>query len=396
MEQNSFQAIVSDLVARFAEAAARAPDWAVALGALAFAVVAALVCHAILMRLARRAVDSRNVFLKSLLSQTQGPTRLALVIFALTFATSATRLDAPTNATIHHALLIAFVILMGWIAVIAVRLAGRIYLLRLPAAVEDNLLARKHLTQVRILERTGTVLILVVTAACVLTTFESVRQYGVSLFASAGVAGLVAGLAARPVLSNLFAGVQIAMTQPIRLEDAVIVENEFGWIEEITGTYVVVRLWDWRRLIVPLSYFIEKPFQNWTRHSAALIGSVLVYVDYTVPVGPVRDELRKIVSRSKLWDGQVVNLQVTGATDDSIELRALVSAANASAASDLRCEVREELIAFLQREYPRALPKRRTEVTLSEGVRQAPDRPVPATPASPSSTPPNAHARRRA
>jgi small-conductance mechanosensitive channel len=253
-------------------------------------------------------------------------------------------------------------------------------LLRLPTAVEDNLLARKHLTQVRILERSGTVLILVVTAAGVLTTFESVREYGVSLFASAGVAGLVVGLAARPVLSNLFAGVQIAMTQPIRLEDAVIVENEFGWIEEITGTYVVVRLWDWRRLIVPLSYFIEKPFQNWTRHSAALIGSVLVYADYTVPVGPVRDELRRIVSRSKLWDGQVVNLQVTGATDDSIELRALVSAANASAASDLRCEVREELIAFLQREYPRALPKRRTEVTLSEGVRQAPDRLVPLRP----------------
>ncbi|HEV2956912.1 MAG TPA: mechanosensitive ion channel domain-containing protein [Xanthobacteraceae bacterium] len=229
----------------------------------------------------------------------------------------------------------------------------------------------------RILERTAAALILVVTAACVLVTFESVREYGVSLFASAGIAGLIAGLAARPVLSNLFAGVQIAVTQPIRLEDAVIVENEWGWIEEITGTYVVIRLWDWRRLVVPLSYFIEKPFQNWTRQSPALIGSVLIYVDYTVPVARIRAELTEIVSRSKLWDRQVVNLQVTDAKHDTVELRALVSAANASAAWDLRCEVREALIAFLQREYPSALPKRRAEVTLSEGARQTLDRPTP-------------------
>jgi small-conductance mechanosensitive channel len=234
-----------------------------------------------------------------------------------------------------------------------------------------DLLARKHLTQVRILERTATVLIVIVAAACVLITFDSVREYGVSLFASAGIAGVIAGLAARPVLSNLFAGIQIAIAQPIRLEDAVIVENEFGSIEEITGTYVVVRLWDLRRMIVPLSYFIEKPFQNWTRQSPALIGSVLIYVDYTVPVARVREELNKIVSRSKKWDGQVVNLQVTDAKSDTIELRALVSAANASAASDLRSEVREALIAFLQGEYPHALPKRRAEVALSGNPQQA-------------------------
>jgi small-conductance mechanosensitive channel len=221
-----------------------------------------------------------------------------------------------------------------------------------------------------------TVLIVVVAAACVLITFESVREYGVSLFASAGIAGVIAGLAARPVLSNLFAGLQIAIAQPIRLEDAVIVENEFGRIEEITGTYVVVRLWDWRRMIVPLSYFIEKPFQNWTRQSPALIGSVLVYVDYTVPVARVREELTNIVSRSKLWDGQVVNLQVTDAKNDTIELRALVSAADAGKTADLRSEVREALIAFLQKEYPHALPKRRAEVTLTEAASQA-DGPTP-------------------
>ena len=157
----------------------------------------------------------------------------------------------------------------------------------------DNLLARKHVTQVRVLLRSADVLVLVITLGAALMTFEPVRQYGVSLFASAGVAGIVAGLAARPVLSNLFAGVQLAMTQPIRIDDAVIVENEWGSIEEITSTYVVVRLWDWRRMIVPLTYFIEKPFQNWTRETAALIGSAFFYLDYRAPVDAIRDKLKR-------------------------------------------------------------------------------------------------------
>ena len=373
MDQQGLQ----DAMARVGDLAARAPIWAVDIAVVVLAVVAALACHAMLVAVIRRAAGSRSVFLTSLLVQTRGPTRLALIIVALSIAAAAVPLDAATAASVHHALLIAFIILVGWIGAIAVRLAGQIYSRRLRVDSGGDALARKHLTQVRILEQTVTVMIVVVTAACVLISFESVREYGVSLFASAGIAGVIAGLAARPVLSNLFAGLQIAVAQPIRLEDAVIVENEWGWIEEITGTYVVVRLWDWRRLIVPLSYFIEKPFQNWTRQSPALIGSVLIYVDYTVPVARVRDELTKIVSRSKLWNGQVVNLQVTDAKQETIELRALVSAADAPTAFDLRCEVREALIAFLQREYPHALPKRRAEVTLSEDTRQALDRPTP-------------------
>ena len=373
MDRQGFQ----DAIGRVGDLAARAPIWAIDIAAVVLAVVVALACHAILVAVIRRAVDARWVFLNSLLTQTRGPTRLALIIIALSIAAAAVPLDPTTAATVHHALLIAFIILAGWIGATAVRLAGQIYSRRARVDTGGDALARKHLTQVRILEQTVTVLIVVVTAACVLITFESVREYGVSLFASAGIAGVIAGLAARPVLSNLFAGLQIAVAQPIRLEDAVIVENEWGWIEEITGTYVVVRLWDWRRLIVPLSYFIEKPFQNWTRQSPALIGSVLIYVDYTVPVARVRDELTTIVSHSKLWDGQVVNLQVTDAKHDTIELRALVSAADAPRAFDLRCEVREALIAFRQREYPQALPKRRAEVTLSEDARQALEGPTP-------------------
>jgi small-conductance mechanosensitive channel len=362
---------------RLQEMAARVPAWAIEVGAIVLGVALALACHALLMRLARRAIDPRRVFLKSLLTATRGPSRLALIIFALSIVVSSAPLDPGAAATANHALLIAFIILMGWIALIAVRLASEIYVLRFPLDVDDNLLARKHLTQVHILERAAAVVIVVITAACALITFEPVRQYGVSLFASAGVAGLVAGLAARPVLGNLFAGVQIAMTQPIRLEDAVIVENEWGWIEEITATYVVIRLWDWRRMVVPLSYFIEKPFQNWTRQSASLIGSVLLYADYTVPVARVREKLSEIVARSKLWDRRVVNLQVSDAKEGTIELRALVSAANASATWDLRCEVREQLIAFLQQEYPHALPKRRAEVMLQDATHREIERSVP-------------------
>jgi small-conductance mechanosensitive channel len=179
-----------------------------------------------------------------------------------------------------------------------------LYLRRFKLDTEDNLLARKHVTQSRILERIGRILIVIVTLAAALMTFESVRQYGVSLLASAGVASLVLGLALQPMLKNLIAGVQLAMTQPIRIDDALLVENEMGHVEEITSSYVVLRLWDWRRLIVPLSYFIEQPFQNWTRENSALIGSVFLYVDFTVKVEELRAKFEEIVRGSKLWDGR--------------------------------------------------------------------------------------------
>jgi small-conductance mechanosensitive channel len=254
--------------------------------------------------------------------------------------------------------------LLGWIALIAIDLATGVYLRRFQLDSDDNLLARKHVTQVRILKRSADTLAIVITVSLALMTFEPVRQYGISLFASAGVAGIVAGLAARPVLSNLLAGVQIAMTQPIRLEDAVCVEGEFGWIEEITSTYVVLRLWDLRRMIVPLSYFMEKPFQNWTRQSSELIGTIFLYLDYTAPVERLRQRLNEIVKNSNRWDGKVANLQVSDCKTSTIELRVLVSARDSGALWDLRCEVREQLIAFLQQQFPTALPRQRMAVEL--------------------------------
>jgi small-conductance mechanosensitive channel len=232
---------------------------------------------------------------------------------------------------------------------------------RFSTDTEDNLLARKHITQMRILQRVAKTLLAIITVAAALMTFSEVRQYGVSLFASAGAAGLVVGLAARPVLSNLLAGIQIAMTQPIRVEDQVVVEGETGWIETITSTYVVIRLWDLRRMIVPLTYFIEKPFQNWTYESAEQIGSIILRIDRSVPVEPVRRKLDEIVRQSRLWDGKVASLQVTDTTESVVELRALVSARSPGQTWDLRCEVREKLVAFLQAEGQRASPKQGAE-----------------------------------
>ena len=213
----------------------------------------------------------------------------------------------------------------------------------------DNLAARRVYTQVQVLRRIATVMIIVVAIAVMLMTFPSIRHLGESLFASAGLAAVVAGLAARTMLTNLLAGVQIALTQPIRIEDVVIVEGEWGWVEEIATTFVVVRIWDLRRLVVPISYFIEKPFQNWTRRSADLMGTVFLYTDYSVPVEEIREELHRVLLASKLWDGKVWGLQVTNSTDHALELRALMSAASGPTAWDLRCFVREKLVEFLQK-----------------------------------------------
>ena len=245
----------------------------------------------------------------------------------------------------------AFVTLVGGACATAIHIATVIYLRRFKLDAEDTLLARKHFTQMRILERAALILVALVTIGIALMTFEPVRQYGVSLLASAGAAGLILGLAMQPVLSNPVAGLQIAITQPIRIEDAVIVENAWGWVEEITATDVVVRLWDWRRMVLPLTYVIQKPFQNWTRDGASLIGSVFVSVGHMPPIGPMRAELGRIAEASRLWDGK----------EGVIEIRMLVSARNAPQTWDLRCEVREKMIAFLQKEHPSALPRRRAE-----------------------------------
>ena len=227
--------------------------------------------------------------------------------------------------------------------------------------VQDNLEARKVYTQVKVLKKIAVAIIVIFTFASMLMVFEPVRQLGASILASAGVVGIIVGFAAQRSLGTVLAGLQIALTQPIRLDDVVIVEGEWGRVEEISLLYVVVRIWDLRRLIVPITYFIEKPFQNWTRVSANLLGSVFLYTDYTVPLQPLRKELDRILEDSTKWDRKTKVLQVTDSKERTLELRVLVSAADSSAAWDLRCEVREKLIDFLQRNYPQCLPRTRAE-----------------------------------
>jgi small-conductance mechanosensitive channel len=339
-----------------------APEWAPSVALLLLAALLALVVHRIILIALRRAFGERHPYLVSLVRRANGPLALALIAFALSVVLESAPFDPVVSAALARILLLAFIVLAGWIAHIAVETTSTLYLRRFETGSADNLLARKQVTQVRILKRAAHTLIVVITLSAALMTFEPVRQYGVSLFASAGVAGLVVGLAARPVLSNLFAGIQLAMTQPVRLDDQVMVENEIGRIEEITSTYVVIRLWDLRRMIVPLSYFIEKPFQNWSRESTNLIGAVQLHVDYTAPIERIRAKVLEIVKASKLWDGEVAKLQVVDAKESSVELRVLVSARSSGDSLELRCEVREKLIEFLQRECPTALPRTRQEV----------------------------------
>jgi len=339
-----------------------APDWLVSAAMLAFGALLALVVHSVVIRLMLRLLRERHPHLRVFLSGTKTITRLALVILAFFIVLPAAPLELGAESIIAKVLLVATIALLGWAAITVVDMTANLYLMRFESDVSDDLLARKHLTQVRVLARAVDTVLIIATIGGALMTFDAVRHYGVSLFASAGVAGIIAGLAARPLLSNLLAGVQIAVTQPIRINDSVLIENEFGRVEEITSTYVVIRLWDLRRMIVPLAYFIEKPFQNWTRESSSLIGAVTLHVDYTAPVERIREKATEIVKASPLWDSQLVKLQVVEARETTLELRVIVSARSAGDAFDLRCELREKLIDFLHRELPNALPRTRRDI----------------------------------
>jgi small-conductance mechanosensitive channel len=275
--------------------------------------------------------------------------------------------DQEISASLSNLITISLIFVITWLLVRSINLAREIIMQRYDISEKDNLQARKVFTQFRILERIIIFIVIIIAVAIALMTFEGIRRIGVSLFASAGVAGIIIGFAAQKVIASVLAGFQIALTQPIRIDDVVIVENEWGWIEEITLTYVVVRIWDKRRLIVPTTYFIETPFQNWTRVSADILGTVFIYTDYQVPVDELRKEFTRILEQSDLWDGKVNVMQVTDATDRSLEIRALMSTADSPTAWDLRVMVREKLIAFLQENYPASLPRTRIETAARPG-----------------------------
>ena len=331
-----------------------------------------LLLHALLFAALRR-VAKFSVIATTIVQFAAAPARLLMPLLSLEFVLVAMPGELSYRALALHALTVLVIAAFTWLAIRIVAAVGEAIVRLHPATVTDNLHARRIQTQTRVLARTVMFFVLLIGAASALMTFPGMRQIGASLLASAGVAGLVAGIAARPVFGNLIAGLQIALTQPIRLDDVVIIENEWGRIEEITSTYVVVKIWDERRLVVPLQWIIQNPFQNWTRTGSQLLGTVFLWVDYRVPLARLRAELERVCNHAPEWDRRVAMIQVTEADERGIQLRALVSAADASKAWDLRCRVREALIDFLQREHPESLPRVRGEI---ERTQHAPsDRP---------------------
>ncbi len=287
------------------------------------------------------------------------PVVLLLTSIATSLIISSLETGIEVFQYLNHFLNLLIIFSITWLLIRTIGLGKELILKQFDSREKDNLKARKVHTQFRIIERILIAVVIIIALSVALMTFEGIRKVGVSLFASAGVAGIILGFSAQKLLGNMLAGFQIALAQPIRLDDVVIVEGEWGRIEEITLTYVVVNIWDKRRLIVPTTYFIEKPFQNWTRESAEILGTVFIYTDYTVPFDELRVELTRILKTDKNWDGKVNVLQVTNATEKTVEIRALMSAADSPTAWDLRVHVREKLIEYLQKHHPECLPRTR-------------------------------------
>lgn len=297
--------------------------------------------------------------------QCRAPVQLLLPLIALQAVWQAAPDTFPLIAGVRHANALLLLLALTWLGLRAIRGVAQGVIGRHPVDVEDNLHARRIHTQTRMLARTAMFVVLLTGLALMLMTFPGARQFGASLLASAGVLGLVVGIAARPVFSNLIAGLQIALAQPIRLDDVLIVEGEWGRVEEITGTYVVLKIWDERRLIIPLQWFIENPFQNWTRNSASIIGTVFLWVDYRMPLEPLRAEAQRACEASPDWDKRLCKLQVTEAGESAIQLRLLLTSTSSGRNWDLRCSVREALVDFMQRAYPQYLPLMRAELAPS-------------------------------
>lgn len=353
--------LIDILPAAMRATAATAVDWL-----YGFSVLAGLfwllwrvggIIELFLVSLAARADTAWDDILLPLAGKT---VRRALPLLALILGAPALSVSPALAEVVRNATSLLLIGVVAFILCQVVNTAAAFVLRPYRLDVADNLRARGIHTQVMVLKKVAFTVVGIFTLASMLMVFESVRQFGASILASAGIAGIVVGLAAQRSIATLLAGFQIAMTQPIRVDDVVIVEGECGRIEDITLTYVVVKIWDQRRLIVPMTHFLERPFQNWTRTSAEMLGSVMLYLDYSVPVDALREELTRIVHASPLWDRRVNALQVTDTREHTVEVRALVSAADASQAWDLRCEVREQLVAFVQRRYPRSLPRLRT------------------------------------
>ena len=359
------------------------PDWAFGIAAFIGIVAAGLALQGVITRFLKKRPPEWHPFGRQSWNKTRRLMRFMLVLFALSLTLPFLHPTPDIRDEVRKIFLALAVVQTGWIIGVIANIAIDRYVYGFNIDVADNLMARRAVTQMRILRQAINVTIALFTIGFALMSFDSVRQYGVSLFASAGVAGIVAGLAARPLFENLIAGLQLAFTQPLRLGDAVVINNEFGTVEEIGSVYIVVRLWDWRRQIVPLSYIFTNPFVNWTRSSSHILGSVMFFFDYSIDVDDLRAEAERLVKGSDLWDGQAFNLQVVDSTESALKIRVLASAGDSGKSSNLNAYLREKLIAYVRQRYPTALPRSRQEpITISS---PAPDGPARTTPSAPPS-----------
>jgi small-conductance mechanosensitive channel len=332
---------------------------------LLIAVVGGQVVHFICYKLVQRFTRHKGTYVgEAITTHTSRAWRFVLLLASIHLVLPKLSIQDSHLPVIEHVLEIAYIIAIAWLAIGFTETVSDVLNLRVPGDTLEDVRARRTRTQVSLLRQIFVGLIIFTAIAAILMTFPSIRALGAGLFASAGLAGLALGMAARPTLGNLIAGMQIAVTEPIRIDDAVVVEGEFGRVAEVNTTYVIIRLWDLRHLVVPLSYFIEKPFQNWTRYSSDLIGTVFLQADYSLEVDQLRSEFHRVLEASPLWDRKTRALQVTDLKERTMEIRLIMSAANPSHAFDLRCLVRERLIAYLQQHHPSALPHLRTDVSL--------------------------------
>lgn len=329
-------------------------------GGIVLLFAAFLVIYFILKRLGK---DPRNILPLDFAKRIRVPLLIFLASLIIKMAILARMFIFDyTYEVLGKASTIGLIASITWFLIIGLKIIKNRMLLRYDVTAENNLRARKIYTQFLILENIIIFILIILAIGISLMTFESIRAVGVSLLTSAGIAGIILGLSAQKVIGTLLAGIQIAITQPIRLDDVVIVDGEWGKIEEINLTYVVVRIWDQRRLVVPSTYFIENTFQNWTRQSAEILGTVFIYTDYEVPLEALREELTRLLNNTPHWDGKVNVLQVTNTTERTVELRALMSAKDSGTAWELRVFIREKLLVFLQKNYPESLPKTRLSI----------------------------------
>ena len=324
-------------------------------------VLLALLLHRISATVVLRLTRSMPVAHKTA-QHCQVPARLLMPLIVLQGLWQVAPADFPLIGGVRHVNVLLLITALTWLGVRAMRGVGQGVIGLHPVDVEDNLHARRIHTQTRMLVRTAMFIIVLAGLALMLMTFPGARQFGASLLASAGIVGLVAGIAARPIFSNLIAGLQIALAQPFRLDDVLIIQGEWGRVEEITGTHVVFKIWDERHVIIPLQWFIENPFQNWTQKSAQITGTVLIWVDYRMPLAPLREAAQRACEAASEWDGRLCLLQLVEAGERAMQVRVLVTSSDSSLNWDLRCKVREALVDVMQREYPQHLPFMRAEL----------------------------------